>query len=241
MASGACPDNGDAAPSPAPATCNERNAGEVHRRLLAAYGVPDWHPSYAPVDELVLTILSQNTSDINSGRAYRALRGRFPAWTDVMAAPAAEVASAIRPGGLAEIKAPRIQAALQRIRRERGEVSLDFLAEMPTEEALRWLLSLDGVGPKTACIVLLFCFGRPAFPVDTHIARITRRLGLVASAANAEQIRSAWQALVPPDVFYPLHLNLISHGRAVCKAAAPRCPACVLIDICAYPRRLSLT
>jgi endonuclease III len=213
----------------------------IHRRLLEAYGVPDWRPHYAPLDELILTILSQNTSDVNSGRAYEALRARFPTWADVMTAPVADLAESIRPGGLAPQKAPRIQAVLRRIAAERGALTLDFLADWPTERALQWLLSFDGVGPKTASIVLLFSFGEPTFPVDTHIARITRRLGLVAEQADPEKIRLAWQSLVPAAAYYPLHLNLISHGRAVCKALQPRCGACVLVDLCRYPQKTART
>ena len=144
-------------------------AAAIYRRLADAYGYPTWRASYAPLDELVQTILSQNTSDTNSGRAFAALKARYPDWQAVIEAPAEELAETIRPGGLGRQKAPRIQAALRRIVDERGLFSLDFLKEMPTEDALRWLTSIQGVGHKTASIVMLFCFGRPAFPVDTHI------------------------------------------------------------------------
>jgi endonuclease-3 len=212
-------------------------AAAIYRRLTDAYGYPSWRTSYAPLDELVLTILSQNTSDTNSGRAFAALKARYPDWQAVIEAPAEDLAETIRPGGLGQQKAPRIQAALRRILDERGLFSLDFLREMPTEDALRWLTSIQGVGHKTASIVMLFCFGRPAFPVDTHISRITRRLGLVEAAANPEKISAAWQALVSPEWYYPLHLNLIRHGREICRAPAPRCPDCVLIDLCRYPHK----
>jgi len=215
-------------------------AAEVHRRLLAAYGAPTWRPHYAPLDELILTFLSQNTSDINSGRAFAALKARYPTWQAVLDAPVAELAETIRSGGLAQRKAPRIQAALRRIQAERGELSLDFLADLPVEEAQRWLTSLDGVGHKTASIVLLFCFNKAAFPVDTHVGRVTRRLGLAAPRATEAQIKQIWEALAPAEWFYPLHLNLIQHGRRVCRARQPRCAQCVLADICRFePKNLA--
>lgn len=209
-------------------------AAEVHRRLLAAYGEPTWRPHYAPLDELILTFLSQNTSDTNSGRAFAALKARYSTWQDVLAAPVAELAETIRSGGLAQRKAPRIQAALRRILAERGEFSLDFLVDLPVEEATRWLTSFDGVGHKTAAIVLLFCFNKAAFPVDTHVGRVTRRLGLAGPRASAEKIKQIWEALVPAEWFYPLHLNLIQHGRRICRAGRPLCPQCVLADICQF-------
>ncbi len=210
-------------------------AAEIYHRLLDAYGYPDWRPSNAPVDELVLTILSQNTSDLNSGRAFEALKARYPDWQSVLDAPVDELADTIKAGGLGPQKAPRIQAALRRILDERGDFDLDFLRDLPTEEALSWLTSFNGVGHKTASIVLLFCFNRPAFPVDTHITRVTRRLGFVDPKASPEKISVAWQEWVPSDWYYPLHLNLIRHGREVCRAPTPRCYACVLADLCAYP------
>ena len=150
--------------NPTPTPDDRAFAAEVYRRLLAAYGEPTWRPYYQPMDELVLTFLSQNTSDLNSGRAFEALKARYPTWQAVLDAPVAELAETIRSGGLAQQKAPRIQAALRRILAERGEFSLDFLADLPVDEATRWLTSFDGIGHKTASIVLLFCFNQPAFP-----------------------------------------------------------------------------
>jgi endonuclease III len=210
---------------------------EIYQRLLAAYGVPDWRPTHPPLDELVLTILSQNTSDLNSDRSFAALKERYPDWQAVLDAPTDELAGTIRSGGLSEQKAPRIQGALRRILDERGEFDLDFLGEMPTEAAMQWLTSIDGVGHKTASIVLLFSFGRPAFPVDTHITRITRRLGLVESNAGPAQISAMWAEIVPADWYFPLHLNLLRHGRQVCRAPTPRCSDCVLADLCQYPSK----
>lgn len=209
-------------------------AAEIYRRLLAAYGEPTWRPYYQPMDELVLTFLSQNTSDLNSGRAFEALKARYPTWQAVLDAPVDELAETIRSGGLAQQKAPRIQKALRRILEERGEFNIDFLADLPVEEAMRWLTSFDGIGHKTASIVLLFCFNKPAFPVDTHIGRVTRRLGLAGPKDSEEKIKAIWEKLTPPEWYYPLHLNLIRHGREVCQARRPRCDVCVLNEVCRY-------
>ncbi len=212
-------------------------AREVYRRLAAEYGRPRWRSHGDPIAVLVRTFLSQNTSDVNSDRAFQALRSRFPTWEAVMSAPVESVEEAIRPGGLARSKAPRIQAALRRILEERGELSLDFLSEMPLDRAKAWLESLQGVGAKTAAIVLLFSLGRPVFPVDTHVHRVSRRLGIVPEHATPEQTEAVWEALMPPETFYPLHLLLIRHGRQVCKARVPRCHICVLQELCDHYRR----
>ncbi len=206
----------------------------VHQRLLAAYGEPRWRPHLPPLDELVSTILSQNTNDVNRDRAFERLRRRFPTWEQVRDAPLDELTEAIRPAGLARQKAPRIQKALRQITAEQGSLTLDFLADMPLKEARAWLLGLDGVGPKTAAIVLLFSLGRPAFPVDTHVHRLSRRLGLIGERVSAEKAHRLLEALVPPRWYYALHLNLIRHGRQVCQARKPNCPACSLSDVCDY-------
>ena len=207
-------------------------AETIYRLLVEEYGQPAWRQHYDPVSELVLTFLSQNTSDVNSHRAFAALQARYPTWEAVAAAPTEALADTIRSGGLADIKAPRIQEALQRILEERGEFILDFLADLPLEEAKGWLTSLNGIGHKSAAIVLLFCFGRPVFPVDTHVHRVSRRLGIVSLKISREQTQTVWEALVPAEVYYPLHLNLITHGRRVCKASDPRCALCVLQPHC---------
>lgn len=209
-------------------------AAEIHRRLLDAYGEPTWRPYYRPLDELILTFLSQSTSDLNSGRAFEALKARYPTWEAVLEAPVAELAETIRSGGLSQQKAPRIQKALRRILEERGAFELDFLADLPVDEGMRWLTSLEGVGHKTASIVMLFCFNKPAFPVDTHVGRVTRRLGLAGPKESEEKIKGIWEQLVPPTWFYPLHLNLIRHGRELCHAQRPACEVCFLRDICQY-------
>jgi endonuclease III len=213
-----------------------QKALQIHRLLLAVYGEPAWHSHHDPLDELVLTILSQNTSDVNSGRAYQSLCTHFPTWEEVAAADTAEIAEAIRAGGLAQIKAPRIQKVLQRIYDERGNLSLDFLREMEMADARRWLLSLDGVGQKTAAIVLLFALGKQAFPVDTHVHRVTRRLGLAPWPSSPEDVQAIMEQVLPPDTFYAFHLNLIYHGRQVCKAQNPRCQACCLREVCQWYR-----
>jgi endonuclease-3 len=210
-----------------------QKALHIHGLLLVEYGDPPWHPR-DPVATFVGTILSQNTNDVNRDRAFERLRERFPTWEAVRDAPLEELVETVRPAGLAPTKAPRIQEALRRITAERGEISLDFLADLPLEEAREWLLGIPGVGPKTAAIVLLFALGRPAFPVDTHIHRVARRLGLIPEKATRERAHELLEQLVPPEIYYPFHLNLIAHGRAVCHARNPECARCVLQDHCAY-------
>ena len=207
----------------------------IHRALLKTYGEPERAPMDA-VSELVCTILSQNTNDNNRDRAYTALRARFPTWEQVRDAPTKHVVAAIRPAGLANQKGPRIQKVLRRIAElNPGQpLNIDFLAELPVEEARQWLLSLDGVGPKTAAIVLLFSLNRPAFPVDTHVHRVTTRLGLIPDGTSAEKAHTLLEALVPPEWYFSFHINVITHGRTVCRARKPRCPACPLQKHCSY-------
>ena len=207
----------------------------IHQALLKTYGEPERAPMDA-VSELVCTILSQNTNDNNRDRAYTALRARFPTWEQVRDAPARHVVAAIRPAGLANQKGPRIQKVLRRIAElNPGQpLNIDFLADMPVEEAKQWLLSLDGVGPKTAAIVLLFSLDRPAFPVDTHVHRVTTRLGLIPEGVTAEKAHGLLESLVPPEWYLPFHINVIRHGRTVCQARKPRCPDCPLQKHCDY-------
>jgi endonuclease-3 len=207
----------------------------IHKILLKAYGEPERSQMDA-VSELVCTILSQNTNDANRDRAYTSLRGKFPTWEHVRDAPTRQVVAAIRPAGLANQKGPRIQRVLRRIAETdpQGRLDIDFLADLPVEEAKQWLMSLDGVGPKTAAIVLLFSLNRPAFPVDTHIHRVTTRLGLIPPGTTAEKAHGLLEALVPTEWYYPFHLNVIAHGRAVCKAHKPRCDICPLQKYCDY-------
>jgi len=213
-----------------------RKAEEVYARLVDAYGVPDWRPHFGPVDELILTILSANTNDRNSGRAFETLKARFgDDWDAVRLAPLAEIKEAINVAGMYNQKAPRIVNSLEKLHQDVGAYSLDHLAGMPVEEALDYLQSFPGVGHKTASIVLLFCFGKPTFPVDTHIQRQSQRLGISRAKAPPREVKQDWEMLLPEADYYTLHLNLIRHGREVCIARAPRCDACVLRSLCEYP------
>ena len=221
-------------PKPHP---NVARVPEIVARLDDAYGIPEWRPHHDPISELVLTILSQNTSDSNSGRAFARLLGRFASWAAVANAPLAEVIAAIQPGGLAPTKAPRIQAALRDIRERTGGFDLQFLADMPLEEARTWLRDLHGVGPKTAACVLMFALGRPAMPVDTHVFRVAMRLALIPqragkAAMTPEKAHALLEAAVPPADFYAFHIGLIKHGRRTCASQRPSCPTCVLRDLC---------
>ena len=186
------------------------------------------------VGVLVDTILSQNTSTANSDAGYRQLRRRFRSWKQVAEAPVEEVERCIRVSGLSNLKAPRIQAILRRIRAERGKVDLEFLNDMGDDAAYAYLRNFPGVGPKTACCTLLFAFGKALFPVDTHIHRIARRLVLVGPRASAEQTRDALTPLIAPKDRYETHVLLIEHGRKTCRAINPRCDDCVLLGMCPY-------
>ncbi|HEY9075462.1 MAG TPA: endonuclease III [Anaerolineaceae bacterium] len=211
-------------------------AQEVYARLLARFGVPAWSDPLPPLDELVCTILSQNTNDRNRDIAYRGLRGRFPTWEAVRDAPLPAVIDAIRSAGLANQKGARIQALLQQITAERGSLDLAFLADLPLEEARQWLLRFKGVGLKTTSIVLLFTLGKPAFPVDTHIYRVSGRLGLRPPGMTVEATHPHLAGLFRPETYGPAHLNLIRLGREICQARKPRCPVCPLQDLCDYAR-----
>jgi len=204
----------------------------VHQRLLEFYGPPTWRNPLPPLDELISTILSQNTNDANRDRAFEGLRRRFPTWEVARDADLADVIKAIRPAGLANQKGPRIQQVLREITAERGSLDLSFLEGLPLEEARAWLLRFKGVGPKTTAIVLLFSLGRPAFPVDTHIYRVTGRLGLRPEKMTVEQAHGHLEALFPPETYYAAHLNLICLGREVCAARKPDCPHCPLRELC---------
>jgi endonuclease-3 len=186
------------------------------------------------LSELVRTILSQNTSDVNSNRAFSRLRARFPAWELLLSTGVEEIVEAIRPGGLGRIKAPRIQAALRAILAQRGDLDLSFLKEMEIHEARAWLESLDGVGPKTAACVLLFSLGRPVLPVDTHVLRVSRRVGLIDAGTSAEKAHDLLGGMLPEDAVYDFHVNMVAHGRQVCHAQRPRCDACVIAAHCDY-------
>jgi len=206
----------------------------VHQALLERYGNPQWRMPLPALDELVSTILSQNTNDTNRDRAFQSLRARFPSWESVRDAPERQVIEAIRPAGLANQKGPRIQNVLREITAQRGELSLDFLNDLPAEQARQWLVQFKGVGPKTAAIVLQFSLGKPAFPVDTHIYRVSGRIGLRPPAMTAEQAHEHLASLLPAETYYAAHLNLIRLGREVCQARRPNCAICPLTHLCAY-------
>ena len=205
---------------------------EITRRLRELYGEPEWRPHGDATAELVLTLLSQNTSDTNSGKAFSRLLQRFPDWQAIVDAPLDEVESAIRPGGLAPTKAPRLQAMLTEIKQRTGNFDLSFLAETPDEEARQWLRTLPAVGPKTAACVLLFGLGKPGLPVDTHVFRVSTRLGIVPERLGPEKAQTYLEALVPPAEHFGFHILLIRHGRHLCTARAPACPSCPLLSGC---------
>ncbi|MDQ6794643.1 MAG: endonuclease III [Chloroflexota bacterium] len=229
--------------------------------LAGLYGRPIWQRRLDPTSELILTILTQNSADTNAEKAFEALRraypgsgeiqdhnlgpgwgglglppGAAPDWRRVESAPLPELVDVIRPGGLANQKAPRLQAALRRIREERGDYSLEFLAEMSAMEARDWLTRIDGIGKKTASIVLLFCFGMPLMPVDRHVERVAKRIGLIPAKATADDAHELFLAILEPDRVYEAHVNLIQHGRVICHARNPeheRCPVaarCRFVD-----------
>jgi endonuclease-3 len=206
----------------------------VHRRLIEAYGEPRWRPHMDAISELVSTILSQNTNDVNRDRAFQQLRERLPTWEAVRDADVEDVKDAIRTAGLANHKGPAIVRALKHITEQRGDLSLEFLRDLPVEEAKGWLTAINGVGPKTASIVLLFSLGMPAFPVDTHVHRVTRRLGLIGPKVTREQAHTILESMLPEETYYSFHLNVIRHGRQVCGARNPQCSACALRGVCAY-------
>lgn len=207
---------------------------KIHEKLLEVFGEPIWRNPLPPVDELVSTILSQNTNDNNRDRAFNALTAKFATWEAVRDANAEDVVAAIRPAGLANQKGPRIQQVLRQITEERGGLDLSFLADLPLEEARSWLTKFNGVGPKTAAIVLCFSLGRPAFPVDTHIYRVSGRIGLRPEAMTVEQAHPHLEALFPPETYYAAHLNLIRLGREICHARKPDCPNCPIRKLCDF-------
>jgi endonuclease III len=218
-----------------------RRVRTVLSRLRKRYGDLVPPRRFDPLEELILTVLSQHTSDVNAERAFEGLRAAFPTWDAVVRAPTRSVADAIRSGGLADTKAPRIQAILREVEARRGAFDLSSLVELSDDEARAELVSLPGVGPKTAAVVLSFSLGRDAMPVDTHVHRVTRRLGLVPPKTSAERADRLLHELVPEGLRTPLHVALIRLGREICKAPTPRCRICPLKDICpTAPRYLDV-
>lgn len=210
----------------------------VLQRLLDVYGAPTWRDPLPPIDELVSTILSQNTNDRNRDKAFFALKARFSTWDDVRNSPENEIVETIRIAGLANQKGPRIKAVLNEIHQERGDLDLSFLADLPLEDARSWLLKFKGVGRKTAAIVLQFSLNRPAFPVDTHIYRVSGRLGVRPEKMDVDHAHQLMEELVDPKDYYAGHLNLIRLGRETCHAQKPACAACPVLDLCAYPNKI---
>ncbi len=231
--------------------------GYVLEQLTDTYGVQVWESRLDPTSELVLTILTQNTADVNAEKAYEALRRAYPTdrapeehrpgigwggeglstapppdWTAVENAPLPQLVDTIRPGGLAPQKAPRIQATLRHIREQRGDYSLEFLGEMPILEARDWLTAIDGIGKKTASIVLAFCFGAPVMAVDRHVERVSKRIGLIPEKATADQAHDLYLGILEPDQMYAAHVLLIHHGRAICHAQNPKHDLCPVRDRC---------
>lgn len=207
---------------------------KVIQLLQQEYGFRRKNATEEAISVLVGTILSQNTSDLNSKRAFDSLRANFSSWEAVLAAETDSLVEIIKIGGLAKIKAERIKLALQAIWQKQGSFDLGFLKDLPLSQAKAWLRKLPGVGPKTAGCVLLFAFNRPALPVDTHVFRVARKLGLIDSKVSIERAHEILESQVPPDDIYQFHLNMIEHGRRVCQARQPRCQQCILRSLCAW-------
>ena len=206
----------------------------VRDRLRGYYGRPRNEPHHAPLDELVLTVLSQNTNDRNRDVAYVRLRARFGDWAQVAAAPVEEIEEAIRPGGISKVKSLRIKSMLEVIGAETGGLDLAFLADAPRADAIEFLERLPGVGRKTAACVLMFAFDRPEIPVDTHVYRVCTRLGLLRPKASFDEAHEVMRAATDPADAFELHVNLIRHGRRICSARNPACRECPLLGICPY-------
>jgi endonuclease-3 len=211
-----------------------KKASKICDILIEHYGDTIHPKQLHPIDELVLTILSQNTTDVNSQRAFEKLKKLFPTWEQVLDAPQESIADAIRSSGVFNIKAQRIKATLTEIKQRVGKLDLSLLKDMELEKAKQWLTSLHGVGPKTAAIVLLFSFGRPALPVDTHVWRVTKRVGLIPQGTSREKAHILLEKTVPETCIYSLNYNLVRHGRKVCKAQKPHCNECILTKSCDY-------
>ena len=208
------------------------SVAEVTNSLEDLYGVPEWRPHGDSMSELVLTLLSQNTSDRNSGRAFSRLLQRFPDWQAVLEAPVEDIEETIRPGGLAPTKAPRLKAMLAEIKDRTGGLDLSFLADWPPDGAREWLRTLPAVGPKTAACVLLFGMGKPGLPVDTHVHRVATRLGLVDARSTPDKAQALLESTIPAEDHYRFHMLLIRHGRHTCTARAPTCRVCPLNQRC---------
>lgn len=204
----------------------------IIKLLDGEYGRRKWQPRLEPVEELVFTILSQNTTDVNAERSLASLSVKYPSWEDVARAPVRGIAAAIRSGGLADTKSHYIKKTLKAILREHGDLTLEFLKKMDNSEALDYLTQFPGVGIKTASCVLIFALGRPVMPVDTHVHRLARRLGFIGAGVGRDPAHRVLTAITPDSDIYSFHINLVAHGRRVCKAQRPRCRQCMLARLC---------
>ncbi|HEU5015916.1 MAG TPA: endonuclease III [Roseiflexaceae bacterium] len=212
----------------------------VYQLLGEAYGIREWYARREPLHELISTILSQRTNGANEEKAFQQLWAKYGSWEAIAAAPVEDITEAIAPSNYADQKAPRIKAVLQHIIDERGMADITFLADLPVDEALAWLRALPGVGPKTATLVLLFCFHKPVLPVDTHVHRVSQRVGLIGPRATAEQAHELLPRLLPHDatVLWNFHHNMLRHGQKICIWGTPRCSKCVLREHCDYYARV---
>ncbi len=206
----------------------------VDKILAEMYGEKKQERFMEPTDELILTVLSQNTNDINRDRAFTALREKFPTWQDAAGASTTSIASAIKIGGLANIKSKRIKKILKQIGEKSDDYTISFIKKMPDEKAWEYLVAFDGVGPKTASCVMMFSLGKDTMPVDTHVHRLSKRLGLIANSVNADQAHDWYREMSFPVSAYQFHLNLIQHGRTLCRAKSPQCFECRLKKQCSY-------
>ena len=211
---------------------NKTNIRQILNLLIKEYGNREWQPHQSPISVLIQTILSQNTSDRNSNRAFKSLLASFSSWEDVANASMDEIENSIRLGGLGGVKSKYIKQALQEIKQKQDGFELAFLKQLPLDEARDWLIQLPGVGMKTASCVLLFSLGIPALPVDTHVARVTRRLGIVNPKTSVEKTHKTLEGLIPRDDVYRFHVLVIEHGRKICKAQRPLCHQCILQMSC---------
>jgi endonuclease-3 len=213
-------------------TFRRLSIAQLCRRLRTAHGPVEPWERLPPLDELIATILAQNTSNANSDAAFARLKSRFPSWEKLRTAQTRSIAAAIRVAGLSRLKAPRIRAILEQLYQQRRMLSLDFLCELPDHEALKYLRGLKGVGPKTAACVLLFACHKPILPVNTQVHRVARRLGLIGPQTSAEKAHELLAKIVPKRLVLEFHVNFIRHGRAICLPRKPRCTDCVLLDAC---------
>jgi endonuclease-3 len=214
------------------------NPAPILQLLVKEYGIREWYARRDPVSELVFTILTQNTSDANAFRAFDKLTSSFNNWVEIANANEADIAKLIKFGGLSNVKAPRIKTILQQIPIKGGVKSLSFLEDLSLEQAKIWLTSLDGVGPKTAACVLLFSFGKPALPVDTHVFRVAKRLHLIEEKVSVDRAHTLLEELIRPEDVYNFHVSMIEHGRRICHARKPDCNSCSLRNRCPSKRSI---